>query len=140
MFLDEAKIWVKAGDGGRGASSFRKEKFVPRGGPDGGDGGRGAAGYLIADPEKTTLLDFRYLRHFRGEAGGNGSGQRSHGRSGDDLEIHVPPGTIVRTAEGEVIADLDVTGKRVIVALAGRGGLGNTHYATSTNQAPRIAQ
>lgn len=140
MFLDEAKIWVKAGDGGRGASSFRKEKFVPRGGPDGGDGGRGASVYLIADPEKTTLLDFRYLRHFRGEAGGNGSGQRSHGRSGDDLDIHVPPGTIVRTAEGEVIADLDVTGKRVIVALAGRGGLGNTHYATSTNQAPRIAQ
>jgi GTP-binding protein len=140
MFLDEAKIWVKAGDGGRGASSFRKEKFVPRGGPDGGDGGRGASVSLVADPEKTTLLDFRYLRHFRGKAGGNGSGQRSHGRSGEDLAIHVPPGTIVRTAEGDAIADLDVPGKQVIVALGGRGGLGNTHFATSTNQAPRIAQ
>ena len=140
MFLDEAKILVKAGDGGRGASSFRKEKFVPRGGPDGGDGGRGASVYLIADPEKTTLLDFRYLRHFRGDSGGNGSGQRSHGRNGEDLEIHVPPGTIVRTEAGEVIADLDVSGKKIVVALAGRGGLGNTHFATSTNQAPRIAQ
>jgi len=140
MFLDEAKILVKAGDGGRGASSFRKEKFVPRGGPDGGDGGRGASVYLVADPEKTTLLDFRYQRHFRAEAGGNGSGQQSQGRSGKDLEIHVPPGTIVRTAEGEPIADLDVSGKRVLVAQGGRGGLGNVHFATSTNQAPRIAQ
>ncbi|HLZ09472.1 MAG TPA: GTPase ObgE, partial [Chloroflexota bacterium] len=120
MFLDEAKIWVKAGDGGRGASSFRREKFVPRGGPDGGDGGRGASVSLVADPEKTTLVDFRYLRHFRGEAGGNGSGQRSHGRSGEDLAIKVPPGTIVRTAEGETLADLDIPGKRVIVALGGR--------------------
>ena len=140
MFLDEAKIFVQAGDGGRGASSFRQEKFVPRGGPDGGDGGRGATVSLVADPEKTTLVDFRYQRHFRGEAGGKGSGQRSQGKSGKDLEIHVPPGTIVRTDAGEVLADLDVAGKRVVVAQGGRGGLGNVHFATATNQAPRIAQ
>lgn len=140
MFLDEASVWVKAGDGGNGSASFRREKYVPRGGPDGGDGGRGGSVIFYADPEKTTLLDFRYRRHFKAESGGNGSGGQRHGKAGADLRIPVPPGTIVRTPEGEVIADLDSPGKQVTVALGGRGGLGNVHFATPSNRAPRIAQ
>lgn len=140
MFLDEAQIWVKAGDGGNGSASFRREKYVPRGGPDGGDGGRGGSVNLVADPQKTTLLDFRYRKHFKAERGGNGAGGKRHGKAGEDLDIPVPPGTIVRTLDGEVIADLDAPGKRVTVALGGRGGLGNVHFATPTNRAPRIAQ
>jgi GTP-binding protein len=140
VFLDEAVIWVKAGNGGNGSASFRREKYVPRGGPDGGDGGRGGSVYLVADPEKTTLLDFRYRRHFRAESGGNGARGKRHGKAGDDLDIPVPPGTIVRTMEGEIIADLDAPGKRVMVAMGGRGGLGNVHFATPTYRAPRIAQ
>ena len=140
MFLDEAKIWVKAGDGGNGSASFRREKFVPRGGPDGGDGGRGGSVKVVADPEKTTLLDFRYRRHFRAEPGGNGGGGKRHGKAGDELNIPVPPGTIVRTLENEIIADLDAPGKSVLVALGGRGGLGNVHFATPTNRTPRMAQ
>jgi GTPase len=140
VFLDEAKIWVKAGDGGRGASSFRREKYVPRGGPDGGDGGRGGSVYVVADPQKTTLLDFRYRPHQHAESGGNGQGNQRHGKAGADLLIPVPPGTIVWTPEGEVIADLDTPGKRVLVAQGGRGGLGNVHFATPTNRAPRMAQ
>lgn len=140
MFLDEAKIQVKAGDGGRGMSSFRREKYVAAGGPDGGDGGRGGSVYIVADPGKSTLLDFRYRRLLRAENGGNGGRKRCHGKAGEDLEIPVPPGTIVRTPEGDVLGDLDAPGKRIMVARAGRGGLGNVHFATSTNQAPRIAQ
>src|SRR5262252_4424559 len=134
VFLDEAKIWVKAGNGGRGASSFRREKYVPRGGPDGGDGGRGGSVYVVADPQKTTLLDFRYRPHQRAESGGNGQGNQRHGKAGADLLIPVPPGTIVRTPEGEVVADLDAPEKRVLVAQGGRGGLGNVHFATPTNR------
>lgn len=140
MFLDEAQIWIKAGDGGNGSASFRREKFVPRGGPDGGDGGRGGSVILVADPDKTTLLDFRYRRHFKAPSGGNGARAKRHGKAGTDLIIPVPPGTIVRTPAGEVIADLDAPGTRVIAALGGRGGLGNVHFATPTNRAPRIAQ
>jgi GTP-binding protein len=140
MFLDEAKLLVKAGDGGRGSASMRREKFVPRGGPDGGDGGRGGSVYFVADPEKSTLIDFRYRRQFRAESGGNGGAQRAHGKAGPDLEIPVPPGTIVRSLEGELLADLDEPGKRVLVARGGRGGLGNVHFATPTHRAPRIAQ
>jgi GTPase len=140
MFLDEATFWVKAGDGGRGSTSMRREKFVPRGGPDGGDGGRGGSVYLVANPEKNTLIDFRYRQHFRAEAGGNGGGQRSHGKTGRDLEIPVPPGTIVRTVEGDLLADLVEPGKRVLVARGGRGGLGNVHFATPTHRTPRVAQ
>ncbi len=140
VFLDEARIWVKAGDGGNGSASFRREKFVPRGGPDGGDGGRGGSVIVVASAEKTTLLDFRYRRHFRARPGGNGAGGKRHGKAGEDLLIPVPPGTIVTTLEGEVLADLDSPGKQVTVALGGRGGLGNVHFATPTNRAPRIAQ
>jgi GTP-binding protein len=140
VFLDEASIVVKAGDGGRGSASLRREKFVPRGGPDGGDGGRGGSVYLIANPEKSTLLDFRYRRLFKAENGGNGGAQRRHGKAGDDLFLPVPPGTIVRTPEGEVLADLDVPGKQLLVAAGGRGGLGNVHFATPTHRTPRMAQ
>lgn len=140
MFLDEAKIYIKAGDGGRGMSSFLREKYIAAGGPDGGDGGRGGSVYFVADPEKNTLLDFRYRKHLKAEDGGNGGRKRCHGKAGQDLEVPVPPGTIVKTAEGDIIADLDEPGKRVMVARGGRGGLGNVHFATSTNQAPRIAQ
>ncbi|MGH2460174.1 MAG: GTPase ObgE [Chloroflexota bacterium] len=140
MFLDEARIWVKAGDGGNGSASFRREKFVPRGGPDGGDGGRGGSVIVVADAGKATLLDFRYRRHFRARPGGNGGGGKRHGKAGDDSIVPVPPGTIVTTLEGELIADLDHPAKQVTVAIGGRGGLGNVHFTTPTNRAPTIAQ
>jgi GTPase len=137
--VDEARIWVKAGDGGNGVVSFRREKFVPFGGPDGGDGGRGGSVYLVADRGLSTLLDFVRQRHFRAEGGGAGRGARQHGKAGSDLTIAVPQGTQVRTADG-LSADLLHAGDSVMVARGGRGGLGNTHFATSTQRAPRIAQ
>ncbi|TAM72112.1 MAG: GTPase ObgE [Chloroflexota bacterium] len=139
MFLDRAKINVRAGDGGDGASSFRREAHVPRGGPDGGDGGRGGSVFLRVDPGQTTLIDFRFHHHFRAGSGGHGSGARKHGKAGADLELTVPPGTGV-SAEGELIADLVATGQRVVVARGGRGGLGNVHFATATHRTPRHAQ
>ena len=140
MFFDQAEIFVKAGDGGHGAVSFRREKYVPFGGPDGGDGGRGGSIYLVADPGENTLLRFRYQRRFKAQRGGNGAGSNKHGAAGDDLEIKVPVGTMVSNADGELLADLATPGERVPVARGGRGGLGNKHFATATNQAPRIAQ
>src|SRR5919204_2850226 len=139
MSFDTAKIWVKAGDGGNGVVSFRREKFVPLGGPDGGDGGRGGSVYLIARAGVSTLLEFARRRHFRAENGGHGRGARQHGKAGQDLMIPVPPGTQVRSDDG-LTADLVRVGDSVMVARAGRGGLGNTHFATSTQRAPRIAQ
>lgn len=139
MFLDEARIFVKAGDGGNGVVSFRREKFVPFGGPDGGDGGRGGSVYLVADPSVNSLSEFRRRRHLKADRGGNGRGQNKHGAKGEDLVIKVPPGTIVRR-DGQVLADLAEPGQEVMVARGGRGGLGNTHFATATRQAPRIAQ
>ncbi len=138
--LDQARIWVKAGDGGNGALSFRREKFVPRGGPDGGDGGRGGSVYLRADASIGTLLEFSHKRHFKAARGGHGSGGKKHGKTGEDLHIRVPPGTVVSTDDGRVVADLQRPGDEVMVGRAGRGGLGNVHFATSTNQAPRVAQ
>src|SRR5262245_45690844 len=141
MFLDRVKIWVHAGDGGAGAATFRREAHVPRGGPDGGDGGRGGSVYLRVDPGQTTLRDFQYKHHFRGEAGGRGQRARRHGKAGGDLVLDVPPGTAVQDDEsGELIADLVATGQSALVARGGRGGLGNTHFATSTHQAPKHAQ
>jgi GTPase len=137
--VDYARIFVKAGAGGNGAVSFRREKFVPRGGPDGGDGGRGGSVYLRAERGMDTLLDFVRKRQFKAEAGGHGSGQRRHGKKGQDLVIAVPPGTVVRSDEG-FIADLARLDELVMVARGGRGGLGNAHFKTSTNQAPRVAQ
>ena len=141
MFLDRVKIWVRAGDGGNGAATFRREAHVPRGGPDGGDGGRGGSVVLAVDPGLTTLRDFRYRHHFRGEPGGHGSGARRHGKAGTDLVLAVPPGTgVLDDAGGALMADLVASGQRASVARGGRGGLGNVHFATATHQTPRHAQ
>ena len=141
MFLDRVKIWVRAGAGGDGAATFRREAHVPRGGPDGGDGGRGGSVLLRVDPGQTTLRDFRYKHHFHAGDGGRGEGQRRHGKAGAPLEIDVPPGTsVVDDASGERVADLVAAGQTAIVARGGRGGLGNVHFATSTHQTPRHAQ
>ena len=137
--IDYARIFVKAGNGGNGVVSFRREKFAPLGGPDGGDGGRGASVYLKAMPGLDTLLDFLRHRHFKGQNGGGGGGQKMHGKAGQDVIIPVPLGTVVRTDEG-FLADLTRPGELVMVARSGRGGLGNVHFKTSTNQAPRVAQ
>ncbi len=141
MFLDDVRIVVRAGAGGDGAATFRREAHVPRGGPDGGDGGRGGSVYLRVDVGQTTLLDFRYRHQFSATAGGRGERSRRHGRAGDDLYLAVPPGTGVLDVEsGALIADLVALGQEVMVARGGRGGLGNTHFATATHQAPRHAQ
>jgi GTP-binding protein len=138
MFLDRAIIDVEAGAGGRGCTSFRREKFVPRGGPDGGDGGRGGGVWLVVDASRATLADFRYRRLFRGERGAHGLGSGKAGASGADLFVPVPPGTVVHDAEtGDVLFDLTERDQRVLVARGGRGGRGNARFATSTNRAPR---
>lgn len=141
MFLDRVKIWIRAGDGGDGAATFRREAHVPRGGPDGGDGGRGGSIELRVDPGLTTLLDFRYKHHFKAEAGGKGLGAKRHGKSGEDLVLAVPPGTgVLDDATGELLADLVATGQSATVARGGRGGLGNVHFATATHRTPKHAQ
>ena len=141
MFLDRVKIWVRAGDGGAGAATFRREAHVPRGGPDGGDGGRGGSVYLAVDPGQTTLRDFQYKHHFRATPGGRGERARRHGKAGGDLRLAVPPGTGAFDDEsGALLADLVAVGQEAMVARGGRGGLGNTHFKTSTHQAPKHAQ
>ncbi len=141
QFVDYVKIHVKAGDGGRGCVSFRREKYVPRGGPNGGDGGRGGHVIIRAVGQLNTLLDLRYHLHNRAKRGQHGMGKNMHGKDGDDLIIPVPVGTLVKDEEtGDILADLDAEGKEVIAAKAGRGGLGNAHFATPTRQAPRFAQ
>lgn len=137
-FIDTAHIAVRAGDGGSGIISFRREKFVPKGGPDGGDGGRGGDVILRANQHLTTLLDFHYRRHYRAQSGGHGSGARKTGKGGDDIVIEVPVGTVVRASDAKsVLGDLTRHGDELIVARGGRGGRGNAAFATSTNQAPR---
>lgn len=139
-FIDEAKFYVKGGDGGNGCVSFRREKYVPRGGPNGGDGGDGGSVYLEADPRKMSLLDFRFASHFKAERGQNGGGKDMHGRGGKDFIVQVPLGSVIRDAEtGELLADLTEPGARFLVAQGGRRGLGNSRFATSTNRAPRKA-
>ncbi|HSK51675.1 MAG TPA: GTPase ObgE [Clostridia bacterium] len=141
MFLDRVKINVRAGNGGDGAATFRREAHVPRGGPDGGDGGRGGSIHLQVDAGETTLRDFQYRHHFKATPGGRGEGSRRHGKAGEDLTLKVPPGTAVYDdATGALVADLVATGQEVMVARGGRGGLGNTHFKTSTHQAPKHAQ
>lgn len=140
-FVDQAVIYVKAGDGGRGCVSFRREKYVPRGGPDGGDGGRGAHVYLVASSQKDTLFRFHLNQHFRAENGRPGLGKNKHGRDGNDLYIELPVGTLVMNAEsGRILFDLDQPGREFCVAAGGRGGRGNARFVTSTNRAPRHAQ
>lgn len=141
MFFDHVKIFVKAGDGGDGSIHFRREKYVPFGGPDGGDGGRGGSVYLKSTTGSNTLIEYRYRHHFKAGSGGSGMRQKMHGAKGEDLELLVPCGTIVRDAEtNELIVDLVEDGQRAMVARGGRGGLGNVHFATAAHQAPREAQ
>ena len=146
MFVDEVDIHVAAGHGGAGALSFRREKFVPRGGPDGGNGGKGGSVYLVADPHRNTLVHFRFTSEFAARRGGQGTGALRTGRDGDDLDIPVPVGTTVYRHDPlvpdseDLIADLTAVGQRILVARGGRGGLGNAHFATSTNRAPRKHQ
>src|SRR5437016_3712054 len=128
-FFDEAKIEVIAGNGGNGAASFRREKYIPRGGPDGGDGGRGGSILAVADRNLNTLIDFRYTRIFRARSGENGRGADCYGKGGDDLELRMPVGTVISDfVTGEVVADLDEDGKRIVIAKGGQGGLGNLHF------------
>jgi GTPase len=137
-FIDEATIEVLAGDGGNGAASFRREKYIPRGGPDGGDGGRGGSIYLIADRNINTLIDYRYARIHRAKRGENGRGADQYGHGSDDIVLRVPVGTVIADADsGERLADLAADGQRALVAQGGKGGLGNLHFKTSTNRAPR---
>ncbi len=139
-FIDEAKFFVKGGDGGNGCVSFRREKFVPKGGPDGGDGGDGGNVIIEASKRLSSLIDFRYRSHFKAERGGHGQGKKKHGRNGADHVVKVPVGSFIKdAASGEVIADLVEDGQKVVVAQGGKGGRGNTHFASSTNRAPRIA-
>jgi GTP-binding protein len=141
VFIDRAKIEVLAGNGGNGIVSFRREKYVPKGGPNGGDGGKGGDVIFQTDGNLITLLDFRYRRIFKAEAGKHGQGANKTGRSGSDLIIRVPNGTIIKVEEtGEILADLVADNQQVVVAKGGRGGKGNARFATSTNQAPRNSE
>lgn len=140
MFTDYVKIIVKSGDGGNGAVSFRREKYVAAGGPDGGDGGKGGDVYFEVDPDANTLIDFRFKKKFKAENGKNGEANHRYGKSGEDLYIKVPIGTIIKDAETEeILADLSEPGKKEKIFPGGRGGKGNSHFATSTRQAPRFS-
>ncbi len=137
-FVDEATIRIKAGNGGHGCLSFRREKYVERGGPDGGDGGHGGSVYLVAEPSLNTLADFRVARKFKAETGQGGAGRNKTGRSGEDLDVKIPCGTVVHDVDtGELICDLTDAGQRQKLAEGGRGGLGNTRFKSSINRAPR---
>jgi len=139
-FVDEANIKVQAGDGGNGCISFRREKFIPFGGPDGGDGGSGGSVWLVADEGLNTLVDFRHQRSFKAQRGQNGMGSQMYGKGGDDHTIRVPVGTMITNVDtDEVIGDLTAHGQRMLVAQGGKGGLGNIHFKTSVNRAPRKA-
>ena len=141
QFIDEARIYVKAGAGGNGCISFRREKFIPKGGPDGGNGGRGGNVVIRAEKQLNTLLDFKYRKHYRGERGEHGRGKNQVGKSGKEELLKVPCGTLIRDAQtGEILADLVNHADEIIIARGGRGGRGNAEFATSTNQAPRIAE
>jgi GTP-binding protein len=141
MFIDTAEIHVKAGDGGNGCIAFRREKFVPRGGPSGGDGGNGGSVWAVADPAYNTLYHLRHQNSFRAERGEHGMGSNCHGKAGVDIEVRLPLGSVVADAEsGEKIADLVTAGQRVLLTRGGNGGWGNQHFATPTRQAPRFAK
>lgn len=139
MFYDYAKIFVKAGHGGNGAVAFRREKYVPDGGPSGGDGGKGGSVIFVADEGLRTLVDFRYKKHFRATAGENGKNKNMHGAHGDDLIVRVPVGTVVKREDGQLIGDLICHGQRLVVAKGGKGGKGNARFVSSVNRAPEVA-
>jgi GTPase len=140
MFTDRAKIFAKAGDGGAGALTFRREKYVPRGGPDGGNGGRGGNVVLEVSNQLNSLQDYRYRHHFAAPGGGRGGASRRHGKDGVDLVLQVPPGTLVKDEEGNTLADLVAPRQRLVVARAGRGGRGNASFKSATRQTPRFAE
>jgi GTP-binding protein len=141
MFYDRTKIYVKAGDGGSGVVSFRREKYVPLGGPNGGDGGRGGDIILVADEGLRTLIDFRYRRHYKGDRGEHGQGKDMHGKGAENLVLRIPAGTIVKDeATGEILADLTKHGQIVTIAKGGRGGRGNARFMSNTNKAPTVAE
>src|SRR5438876_7440734 len=141
VFVDQVEIEVQAGNGGNGAVTFRKEKFVPHGGPSGGDGGRGGSVVLEVDPHLSTLLDFRYQRHYKAQRGGDGQSKDMYGKDGADLVLKVPPGTAVYDRDsGELLADLTTIDDRSVVAKGGGGGRGNAHFATSVRQAPKFSE
>ncbi|MCP8967309.1 GTPase ObgE [Ectobacillus ponti] len=141
MFVDQVKVYVKGGDGGNGAVSFRREKYVPNGGPAGGDGGRGANVVFVVEEGLRTLMDFRYQRHFKAPRGEHGTSKAQHGKGAEDMVVKVPPGTVVTDADtGQVIADLVTHGQQAIIAKGGRGGRGNMRFATPANPAPEIAE
>jgi GTP-binding protein len=140
-FIDEAIITVQSGDGGKGCVSFRREKFIPRGGPDGGDGGKGGDIVLKTSPRKRTLYQFRFQKHFKAKNGSHGQGKQKTGKNGQDLTIELPPGTLITDADtGQVITDLIKCDETVVLARGGRGGQGNARFKTSTHRAPRFAQ
>ena len=137
-FIDEAKIYVKAGDGGNGAATFRREKYIPMGGPNGGDGGKGGSIIVVADRNINTLVDYRYTRKFIGKRGENGGGADQYGAGGEDIILRMPVGTVITNLKTEeIIADLDEHDKKIMIARGGKGGLGNIHFKSSTNRAPR---
>lgn len=141
MFVDRAKIYVKGGDGGNGIIAFRREKYVPMGGPSGGDGGRGGHVIFVADDNLSTLMDFKYKKHFKAERGVHGQGKNMHGAAGEDMLVKVPAGTIIRDDDtGELIADLVTNGQEAIVARGGRGGRGNARFSNSVNRAPSVSE
>lgn len=141
MFYDTARIYVKGGDGGNGIVAFRREKYVPEGGPSGGDGGRGGNVILVADPGLRTLVDYRYKRHYKAERGEHGQGKNMHGQNAEDIRLRVPVGTVVRDSEtGEILADLVEPGQEVIVARGGRGGRGNARFVSAQNRVPTLAE
>ncbi|MCM1289425.1 MAG: GTPase ObgE [Corallococcus sp.] len=140
MFIDKVKIFVKAGNGGDGSASLHTEKYVPNGGPDGGDGGRGGDIVFVATTAENTLNEFHFQKHFRAENGQNGGKKNCYGKSGQDLEVKVPVGTVVKTVDGDVVADMFADGQREIIAKGGRGGRGNRHFATSKRRSPSFAE
>src|SRR5688572_13170006 len=140
MFIDKATVSVKAGSGGSGRTSFRHEKFVDKGGPDGGDGGDGGDVVFAASRNQNTLANFRYQKELVAESGQPGGQSRKHGRTGGDLTVPVPVGTVISDAEGHVLADLSTDGAQAVIAKGGKGGFGNAHFVSSTRQAPRVAE
>lgn len=139
-FVDEAKFYVKGGDGGNGCVSFRREKYVPKGGPNGGDGGRGGSVYIRATKKIQSLIDFKYRSHFKAGRGGHGQGKDKHGAKGSSLVIEVPTGSVIKDVDsGEILVDLTDEGQEYLAAGGGKGGLGNTHFASGSNRTPRIA-
>ncbi len=139
-FVDQVRIHVKAGDGGNGAVAFRREKYVEKGGPSGGDGGNGGSIVFVADPQLTTLLDYRYQRLHKARSGGHGMGSDRNGANAEDTVLKVPVGTLIKGESGELLCDLSTPEQRFVAAKGGRGGLGNMNFATSTRQTPRFAQ